>query len=87
MKSGTLTGKKGGRAIARKAEGINQKLTPGETKFLEMCCQGVYSESGGGGTIPGRTVPKDHHERTFHKCDRCTNKAAPECSTTYLYSL
>ena len=34
-KVGELTATKGGRAIARKAEGINQELTPGETKFLE----------------------------------------------------
>ena len=26
-------------------------------------------------------------ERTFQRCDRGTNKDAPECSTTYLYSL
>ena len=32
---GELTAEKGGRAIARKAKGINQELTPGETKFLE----------------------------------------------------
>ena len=32
---GELTDRKGGRAIARKAKGINQELTPGETKFLE----------------------------------------------------
>ena len=32
---GELTDKKGGRAMARKAKGINQELTPGETKFLE----------------------------------------------------
>ena len=32
---GKLTDKKGGRAIARKARGINQELTPGETRFLE----------------------------------------------------
>ena len=31
---GELTDKKGGRAMARKAKGINQELTPGETKFL-----------------------------------------------------
>ena len=32
---GELTDTKGGRAIARKAKGINQELTPGETRFLE----------------------------------------------------
>ena len=32
---GKLTDRKGGRAVARKAKGINQELTPGETKFLE----------------------------------------------------
>ena len=32
---GKLAAEKGGRAIARKAKGINQELTPEETKFLE----------------------------------------------------
>ena len=32
---GELTDKKGGRALARKAKGINQELTSGEAKFLE----------------------------------------------------
>ena len=40
-KVGELTATKGGRALARKTEGINQELTPGETRFLE-CAVKVF---------------------------------------------
>ena len=40
-KVGTLAGKKGGRAMARKAEGIDEEFTPGETRFLE-CAVKVF---------------------------------------------
>ena len=40
-KVGELAGKKGGRAMARKAKGIDEEFTPGETRFLE-CAVKVF---------------------------------------------
>ena len=72
--------------MARKAKGIDEEFTPGETRFLECAVKvfirRVAEEAQSPSGLFRKITIKD-----FPEVWRGTNKAAPECSTTYLYSL
>ena len=81
-------GEKGGPAMARKAKGIgiDKKFTPGRLDFsnvLSRCLFGEWLRRHN----PPADRPKDHHKGLSRGVAGAPTRDAPECSTTYLYSL
>ena len=62
-KVGDLADAKGGRAMARKAKGLDEEFTPGETRFLDNAVKVFIRRVAEEATIPRRIVPKDHQKR------------------------
>ena len=85
-KVGQLADENGGRAMARKAKGINDEFTPGETRFLECAIKVFIRRVAEGAQFTGgpfrMITVKDFPEVRWG-----TNKDATECSMTYLYFL